>query len=93
MQVHDPPYLKQIFTQFVHEGSIICNDRLRAYRDNVEKMGYKWVGVDHWNHEFLRYDGQKRTFVLRSNMIDGQWTPLKEFTFKHCGVIAPSNPC
>ena len=42
--------------KFVQKGSIVCSDRLRAYRDNLGKMGYKWAGVDHKSGEFIRHD-------------------------------------
>ena len=55
-------------------------------------MGYKRAGADNQNHEFLGYDpihtstGKKKTLKVSSNVIDGQWTPLKEFMSKHHGV-------
>ena len=42
--------------KFVKKGSIVCSDRLRAYRDNLGEMGYQWAGVDHKNAEFLRHE-------------------------------------
>ena len=39
--------------KYVENGSIVCSDRLRAYRDTLEKMGYKWAGVDHNNAECI----------------------------------------
>ena len=43
-----------LMEKFVQEGSIVCSGRLRAYRDNLKKMGYKWAGVDNKNAEFFR---------------------------------------
>ena len=76
----------------MQKGSIVCSDRLRAYRDNLGKMGYKWAGVDHKSGEFIRHDpiytptNKKKLLPVSSNMIDGLWGPLKEFFHQHRGV-------
>ena len=78
--------------KFLKKGSIVCSDRLRAYRDNLHKMGYQWAGVDHKNAEFLRHDpihtstGKKKLLPVSSNIIDGLWTHVKEFFLHHRAV-------
>ena len=70
------------------KGTIICSDRLRAYRDHLESMGYRWYGTNHSIGEYVRSESvivrqKKRPLPVHSQGIDSIWRHMKDWMAKH----------
>ena len=61
--------------QHVRVGATVLSDRLSAYRNNLQRMGYQWYGVDHGNGQFAFT--LPNGINVHSNTIDGHWGQWK----------------
>ena len=74
--------------EWVRPGSIVCSDRLAAYRNNLNSLGYKWHGVNHCEGEFSRAvpvvaHKKQKTLLVHSQGIDSTWRHLKAWLMEH----------
>ena len=74
--------------RYVKKGSFVVSDRLRAYRTQLDRMGYKWHGVNHSDGEFVREvevqaRGKTKILPVHSQSIDSIWRHMKDFLAKN----------
>ena len=60
--------------EHIEPDGIIISDRLRAYRENLPKLGYKWRSV---NHSEGQYSTTADGLRIHTNTIDGHWGQWK----------------
>lgn len=73
--------------EWVRKNSIICSDRLSAYRNNLEGMGYRWHGINHSTGDFNREQEvvvrrKRKILDVHSQSIDSIWRHIKQWMSK-----------